>query len=240
MKGLRRFMRESIDMWDILAVLFFSVFTRFWLEDYECVIEGILGGISTEYGNELELFAMGKWMFLFAFYFFIICRKLSRNRRVLTFTLSRCKSFKEWWNHQFITIHGINFMIFAMNCVIWKVFEAADGKNSSDGMAIIVTFFLHLSVWVSILTLCDVVFESKIVPCIMLVAEGMLYVCSVSFDAPWIACGMYARCSYARVGIIAVIIVVIKALVLAACYLAVPKLWKCGYLEREVTGWKAL
>ncbi|MEZ3429616.1 MAG: hypothetical protein K1W36_05015 [Lachnospiraceae bacterium] len=233
MKSVYIFIQKYIDIWDALAVICYSVFTWCWSGQVKSNITEILSGISTE-GSVIEIVPLGKWLFLFAFYFFIICRKLSKNRRMLTFVLYRYRYFETWWRRHFITMHIANFMIFIISCVIWGTLELFNGIFTNENIAVILVFFLHLSVWISVLIAGNIIFNTKITPCILLIFEGMLYIVSVNFNLPFLVCGMYANCSYHKLGIIAVVAYVIEILIMAICYLTVSKLWKLGYLERKV------
>lgn len=236
MKSLYKFIQEYIDLWDVLAVICYSAFVWYWINNTQNAIMEILGGIPNEMGSTIEMVPLGKWLFLFAFYSFIICRKLSKNRKILTFTLYRHRCFKSWWKHHFIAMHITDFLVFVISCSIWGTLELFNGKWTKENFAIILVFFLHLSVWVSILAVSDIIFERKIAPCILLILEGMLYVCSVNFNLPFLVCGMYVNCSYPKLGIVSVMAYGIEVLTVAICYLVVPRLWRFGCLERKVIG----
>lgn len=238
MKCLYKFIRECIDVRDGLAVICYSVFAWYWIDGTKGIIIEILGGIPIENGNMIEIVPLGKWLFLFAFYFLIVCRKLSKSRSILNFTLYRHKYFKLWWKYHFITIHITNFLIFIISCAIWRILEIFDGKSSDGNFAVTIVFFLHLSVWISILTLSDIIFERKIAPCILLILEGMLYIFSVNYNMPYLVCGMYVRCSYSELGVVAAAAYGIEIFIIAVCYFTAPQLWKFGYLERKIIGWK--
>ncbi len=233
MKSASIFIQKNIDTWDVLAVVCYSAFTWYWSDRVKSIITEILAGISTKTGV-IEVVPLGKWLFLFAFYFFIICRKLSENRRMLAFALYRYKYFETWWKRHFITMHISNFIIFIISCVIWGTLELFDGNFTNENYDVILVFFLHLSVWISVLIAGNIIFDTKITPCILLIFEGMLYIVSVNLNLPFLACGMYVNCSYAKLGVIAAVAYVIEILIIAICYLAVPKLWKWGHLERKV------
>ncbi|GFI22826.1 hypothetical protein IMSAGC011_01602 [Lachnospiraceae bacterium] len=235
MKSVYKFIQKYIDLWDALAVICYSVFTWYWSSHVKSIITEILAGIPNE-GSIIEIVPLGKWLFLFAFYFFIISRKLSKNRKILPFILYRYRYFKTWWKRHFIAMHIIDFIIFIISCVIWGMLELFDENFTNENFGIILVFFLHLSVWISVLVVNDIIFSAKITPCILLIFEGMLYIISVNFNLPFLVCGMYVNCSYSKLGIIAMVVYAIEILTIAICYLIVPKLWKLGYLERKVIG----
>lgn len=239
MKRLYKFISEYVDVWDASALICYSVFAWHWIDGAKGIITEILGGIPIENGNMIEIVPLGKWLFLFAFYFFIVCRKLSKTESILTFTLYRHKYFKSWWKHYFITMHITDLLIFIISCAIWRILEIFNGKSGDENFAIILVFFLHLSVWISILILSNIIFERKIAPCILLILEGMLYIFSVNYHLPFLACGMYVRCSYLKLGVVAAAAYGIEILIIAICYFIAPKLWRFGCLERKAIGWKA-
>lgn len=223
---------KCIDKWDALAALAYSVLTWTWTDVSKRGFTGILGGISTENGNTIELVPLGKWLFLFAFYFLIICRKLYQTISNLTLTVYRYQSFKQWWRHSFMMIHLTDALIFTETCAVWGIFESISGNPDWEAIAVVAVFFLHLSVWVSILEVCNVAFERQIAPCVLLILEGMLYILSVNYDQPVLACGMYVRCVCAAPGIAAAVYGA-EAMIIMVCYFAAPQLWKSGYLERK-------
>jgi hypothetical protein len=205
-----------------------------WINSEKGVITGIIGGIPFANGNIIEIVLLGKWLFLYAFYFFIICRKLGKSKSNIVFTLYRYKYFKTWWRHHFVSIHTTSFFVFIASCAIWRFFDIFYRKSDDEFIAVMLAFFLHLSVWISILALCDVVSERKIAPCILLIVEGMLYIFSVNYNLTFLECGMYVRCHYYRMGYGVVAAYGVEILMIAICYFSVPRLWKYGFLERKV------
>lgn len=232
MRRLWKMISGNIDRWDILAALGFSVLVWSWTDGTKRGITGILGGISTENGNTIELVPLGKWLFLFAFYFLIICRRLYQTKSNLTFALYRYRSFKRWWRHSFMMIHLTDLLIFIGTCAVWGIFGLLSGNPDGEAIAVLAVFSLHLSVWVSILALGNVVFERQLMPCVLLILEGMLYILSVNYDQPVLACGMYVRCACAPPGIAAAVYGA-EALIIMVCYFTAPKLWESEYLERK-------
>lgn len=232
MKRADALLKKYIDTWDILAVICYSVFTLYWSSQLKSIVAEILAGISME-GSVIEIVPLGKWLFLFAFYFFIIGRKLSKNRRMLLFVLYRYRYFEAWWKCHFITIHIANFIIFLISCIVWETFDWFNGNFTNESFAVISVFFLHLSAGISVLTAGNILFNAKLTPCILLILEGMLYIVSVNFNLPFLVCGMYVNCSYHSLGIIAGAAYGVEILIIAICYLTVPGLWKLGYLERK-------
>lgn len=239
MKCLYKFIWNCIDVWDGLAVICYSFFIWYWIDGKKGIIIEILGGIPIENGNMIEIVPLGKWLFLFAFYFFIVCRKLSKSRSILTIALYRHQYFKSWWKCHFITIHITNFLIFIISCAIWRILEIFEGKSGGESFAVMLVFFLHLNVWISILILSDIIFERKIAPCILLILEGILYIFSINYNLQFLVCGMYVRCSFSQLGIAAAAVYGIEISIIAACYFIAPQLWRYGYSERKIIGWKA-
>ena len=95
-------------------------------------------------------------------------------------------------------------------------------------------FFLHLSVYMSGIIVCDFVCEKNILPCILIVLEGMLYVLSVDYRLPALAWGMYVHCTSSEIGIFSPVLCVIKTVLILGCYAIIPVFWKYGIIERKV------
>lgn len=233
MKRAYTWLAKYIDARDTLAVIFCSVFTWHWSSRVKSIIIEILAGISIE-DSVIEIVPLGKWLFLFAFYFFIICRKLSKDRRMMLLVLYRYRYFETWWKHHFITMHIANFIIFIISCVMWETLDMFNGNFTNENFAVILVFFLHLSAGASVLTAGDILLHTKIIPCILLIWEGMSYIAAVNFHLPFLVCGMYVNCSFRKLGIAAAAAYVTEIFITVICYLTVPELWKRGYLEREI------
>lgn len=218
-----------MDSWNIMVAMAFSCFVWCQADKTDGAITGILGGIP-DYG-ELELVPMGRWLFLFGFYFLSACRQLGKKRKLGIFTLYRYQSFHAWWKNCFGMTHMANLLVFLIGCAVWELAGLLSGKTGTHEIEIIVVFYLHLSVWISILIVSDIVFEKKIMPCILIIVEAVLYVFSVNYENPYLAGGMYLRCSYRENGIFSVAVYIIEIVIIVICYKIEPFLWKQGIWE---------
>ena len=64
----------------------------------------ILNGIPN-YG-ELEILLMGKWLFLFSIFFFMLCRKQAKYKPIQRYILCRKQHFNRWWRQHFWKQYG--------------------------------------------------------------------------------------------------------------------------------------
>ena len=147
--------------------------------------------------------------------------------------LYRYRYFETWWKRHFITMHIANFIIFVISCVIWETLDMFNGNFTNESFAVILVFFLHLSVGISVLTASNILLHTKITPCILLIWEGMSYIAAVNLHLPLLVCGMYVNCACRKLGITAAAAYVTEIFITVICYLTVSELWKRGYLERK-------
>lgn len=230
MKRIAWVMKKIETCRDIPIVTCFALFVLKWRNQTEYNIIGILGGISDFDTDRIEIIQLGKWLFLFAFYFWFIERKLEKDRKIITFKIYRYGRFQTWWKYHYIKMHWSSFCTYGISCLIWMVAEFGKRGCIKNEFAVILVFFLHLSLWMSILILCDILVYKKIVICILLLAEGLTYIFSVNFKVPCLAFGMYARSS----GLVAIFIYMLEVFGIIGCYITGLWLWKKGWLERIV------
>lgn len=243
MKNLCKLVTGYADAWDALLTLLVGLIVFLWTLEPGDIIMGILGGIPVKEGNVIAPGIIGidgiqhlplcKWLFLFAFFLLIACRGLAKAREFMGFSLCRYPSFKAWWGWNFATVHIVVALVYLASCALWLLLGLAGGRASAEGFPAMLVFYLHLNAMVSVLILGDLLVEKKIVPCILIVIEGLLYVFSVNFRIPALACGMYVRCSYSpQSGMVAIVAYALEIFITVACYAAAPALWRRGRLEQ--------
>lgn len=192
----------------------------------------ILEGIP--YYGELAMIPMGKWLFLFAFFFLILCRKQTKYRPLTRYAMYRYGNFDKWWRHHFCGQYGYFSICFWFCCLLRSLVEIVCGEITWEVIETELFFFLHLSVYIGIIIFCDFIWKNNYAPCVLLVIEGMLYVFSVDYKMPALSCGMYMHCSYSKIGIWSVVLCILKLLLIWGCYISVPCIWKKEMAEREM------
>ncbi|MBD5543609.1 MAG: hypothetical protein HDR01_05045 [Lachnospiraceae bacterium] len=220
--------RRVWNQWNLLLTICFAFFVYNWTWQKQDPIMEILGGIPDYGGKNIELVPLGKWLFLFAFFLFIVCKEIQTDLKIRKFKLYRYQNFMAWWREHFFSIHFTNGIAFLIAYLIW----AGLGEMNMQ-LAAALTFFLHLSSMVSILLAVDYISTVKLAPGILIVAEGVGYVLSVNYDIPWLACGMYNRSVFVRTDGFWIGTLVAEVVVTVICFLAVPVLWKKDILERK-------
>lgn len=211
---------------DFLLAACFAVFIWKMPAEPRDGVTAMIGGIPADNGNVLELLALGRWLFLLAALLLIVGGKLYAERKIAAFALSRYGGFAGWWRSHFFRAHMTSAIAFVVMCAVWALCKLLDGKTGAESAEAFLAFFLHAAALTSVLTLGDFAFRRNFLPGVLLIAEGMSYVCSVWHDAPYLACGMYARCSVTENGGAAFLIYALEAAVAAGCYFLAPLIWK--------------
>lgn len=224
--GKRRRICFGFDGLDFVLAVCFAVFLWKMPAEPRDGVTALIGGIPADDGNVLELVALGRWLFLIAVFLLLVGRKLYAERSIAVFALSRYAGFGAWWRSHFFRAQAENTTIFAVLCAVWGLCKLITGKAGAESVEAFLAFFLHIGMVTSVLTLGDFVFRRNFLSGLLLVAEGMGYVCSVWHNVPYLACGMYARCSVAKIGGVAFLIYALEAAVTAGCYFLAPALWK--------------
>lgn len=214
--------------WNLILVVCFAFFIYYWTWQKQNPILEILGGIP-DYGQKnIEILPLGKWLFLLAFFFFISCKEMHTELKTWIFELYRYQSFKLWWRRHFWGIHLITAQVFLIAYLIWTIF----GRMNMQ-LEVAIIFYLHLSSLISILLVADYISTTKIIPCVMLIIEGVGYVLSVNYDVPWIVCGMYNRSIFSRQDGFGLEMIIVEVFVTWICYKLVPILWGKDGRERK-------
>ncbi len=65
------------------------------------------------------LLPLGKWLFLFGFFFFILCRGIYADSRFGLFEKYRYGSFRGWWRAYFLKSHFRNSLAFLTAYLLW-------------------------------------------------------------------------------------------------------------------------
>lgn len=224
----RQMAGKICNKWNFLMTVCFALFVYAWTEKKDEAIFGILGGIPDYGGRTIEIVPLGKWLFLFGFFFLIACRTINMSQQIKNFQMYRHQKFVRWWSQHFAVVHMVNVLTFFTAYLIWRLICRENGELEA-----VFTFFLHLSCMISILLLFDFI-GTKIMPCILIVVEGMGYVLSVNYDIPWLACGMYNRSIFFREDGFSVGIFILETVIILFCYMAAPYLWNKEILERKV------
>lgn len=214
--------------WYFLLTVCFAFFVYVWIDKDDEVIFRILSGIPDYGGRTIEIVSLGKWLFLFGFFFLMACRTINMSREIKKFQMYRCQKFIRWWSQYFAVVHMVNALTFLIAYFIWWLV-----CRENEKMEVVFVFFLHLSCMISILLLFDFI-GKKIMPCILILIEGIGYVLSVNYDIPWLACGMYNRSIFFRKDGFSVGILVLEIMIIVFCYVAALYLWNKGILERKI------
>lgn len=93
------------------------------------------------------------------------------------------------------------------------------GRGMEDNIGSALSFYLHLAACTSVIVLSDRMTDGKMAPMCLIAMEGILYVLSVNMRMPWVAFGMYVRCSYAQVGAGILLVYALEGAVVVFCYL---------------------
>lgn len=229
-----KLIRNKLLLRYIWLTIIFAFFAVMWHGEKEGIIFFILGGIKNDMGKQIELLPMGKWLFLFGYFFMIIGMQLARERQSVTLLMHRYGSFYKWWRTHFINIEFLIMILFLSSICIWKCMEFVYEVKSLNFIWICVTYFIHLICMGAVEISSDILFSSKVMSAILIILEGILYILSIQYSLPWLAAGMFVRSDkYQKDGYSILLVYIIEVFIIAICYLAVPVLWKCGWLERR-------
>lgn len=226
MKQLAR-IRGVWSLWELLLTLGFALCVYGWTWDKERLVQEILGGIPYVEGDGIPLLPLGKWLFLFGFFFFVVCRGMLANARVSTFERYRYGSFRSWWRMRFLTLHCKNALSFLTAYLLWGLLG---GLKLQAGVALV--FYLHLSAMVSVLIVADYFWRSGMAPGFLIVAEGVAYVLSIRHRLPWLAFGMYSQSVFGRSDGFPVWVLAAEAVFTGLCCMIVPIVRRKEILER--------
>lgn len=223
MKGITK-IRGSWNLWDFLSTLCFALCIYGWTWDKSKPVQEILGGVPYYEEVGILLLPLGKWLFLFGFFFFILCRRMFVDSRLVIFEKYRYGSFRGWWSVHFWTLHLKNSLTFLTAYLLWGLMGKLDMQA---GTALV--FYLHLSAMASILIVADYFHLSGAAPCILIVAEGVCYVLSVRHHLSWLACGMYTRSIFERADGFPVWILATEVVLTVLCWVIVPIVHDKGF-----------
>ena len=223
MKGLSK-IRGSWSLSDFLMTFCFSLCIYGWTWDKNKPVREILGGVPCSEGDEILLLPLGKWLFLFGFFLFILCRRMSEASRLSVFEQYRYGNFRSWWRTHYFSLHLKNSITFLTAYLLWGLL----GKlNMQAGTALV--FYLHLSAMVSLIIVADYFHLSGAAPCILIVTEGLCFILSVQHRLPWLACGMYTRSIFAGADGFPAWILAAEAMLTGLCWVLVPILHENGF-----------
>lgn len=219
-------MKKRMNLQTFLYSICFALLVGYWSDKRNGLLVGALGGVPDNGSGALELLCLGKWLFLYAFFFFIICRELIVDERIFGFTVYRFRSFKTWWRMHFCSVLTANAVVYTFVSFLWWTADRINGQSNNKALVIYMIFLLHLSCMAGIILLFDYLTANKLAPCILIITEGILYVLSVRYRIPWLACGMFCRIAFCVDDGFPAVICVVEILVTCLCYLAVPLLSK--------------
>lgn len=215
---------------NIIFMAAFALFTWMWSDKYDGVITSVLGGIETE-SDIIDILGLGKWLFLFAVYFLILNKMLVDNRKTLLFSLYRYRDFKSWWKQYFLRLHITMFLYYLISCIVWYVIGGVTDNSSSHAVEIMIIFYMHLAMYFSIIAAADRILNKSIMPCILILIEGVTYIISVQYRHIVLTFGMYRRMALMDNKWFQVIVPGIEFIVCWLCYFSVIRLWKKDKLE---------
>lgn len=211
----------------------FSLIAERWVPQQERLVFSMFGGIEFYTKDFIDLYAMGRWLFSFGFFFFIAGLNMMISKKIMCFALHRYDSFGKWWRRYFFEIHLKICLCFLITITVWSF--ADNGKiQMNETVLVCLTYLMHLLCMVSMLVLFDMVLQSKAMMGIFIVIEGFFYVLSVSHECDCLVSGMYVRSSwYLDEGFYWAWVYIIEILISLFCFFTVPLLWKSGYFERR-------
>ena len=220
--------KESII--NILVIIGSALFVWMWSDKSCGVIYSILGGIEIE-NHQINLLKLGKWLFIFAVYFFIFIKKLTDNRKTRLLSLYRYESFKDWWKCFFLNSQLSMFGIYIINCLFFYVLEFITNNHSNHIIEIIFIFYVHLATLLSIIIACNQIITKSIIPCVLIILEGIAYLLSVQYSLLILSCGMYSSMSKIDNKCMVIIAVLAQLLISGISYSTVVWLWKKDNLD---------
>lgn len=207
-----------------------------WKDKNKDVFLSLIGGIE-EYDGEILILPMGRWLFLFGFFFLLAGLEVMKIKRVSYFVCYRHSTFKHWWKKQFIHIHLMVVILFGIALLTWLGCSIVQGKSLEDIGVISVTFLIHICLMVTIEICFDVLFSKALTGGILIVVEGVLYIIAEQYQIPWLAGGMYIRSSkMLENGFALPVMYVAEILFMLVCYGMILFMWKKGYMEELQNG----
>lgn len=225
----RRCLQLCIQKTDIVLAALISVVALLWADNGYSAVRCILGGIIYSEDGQIDSVALGKWLFIYGICFLMTGRKIAEKMQIYRYTVYRSGSFACWWRKLFVEIQLYMLVILFLYSFLWLVVDVIQGAWYRDGI-IMVTFYLHCSLYITTFLVGSLFMERNEVPCLLLLLEGMLYCISVKWKLPMLNSGMYVELITA--GWIKYYLALIFQLAgIAGLYLLVPKLQKRGCLE---------
>lgn len=208
-----------------------AVLCAYWHRNQPDLFIAILGGISVDDGNTIDVVGMGRWLLLIAFFLLLATLQFDCLKNVMKFEISRMASFKRWWRLSFLRSQITFFLSFLYCCCVWCAGSVLLYGTIKVETGCLLTFYIHMSMWIAVSSLGNVTTGKNILPGVIIIMEGMLYVGSINWNFPALTGGMYLRIVTAgRVGMLNVY--VIEMCVIILCYMMGIFMWKKGYLER--------
>ena len=229
--GIRVLMSEKkTGIINTLVIISAAVFVWLWSDKSGGVIYSAYGGIEIE-SRELNLIKLGKWLFIYGLYFLLLIKQLTDNKKTQLFSIYRFGSFKAWWKSYFLKIHLLMLGSYVISCLVFYVIELITDNHSSNTIEVLFIFYVHLATYISIIIACNQMFTKSLVPCVLIVFEGITYLISVQSSVMISSCGMYTSMSRIDSKCMIITIMMAQLLIGYVCYYIVIWLWKKDYLD---------
>ncbi len=225
----RRCLQLYIQKTDIVLAILISVVTLLWTDNGYSAVRGVLGGIIYSEDGQIDSVALGKWLFIYGVCFLMTGRKIAEKMQLYKYTVYRSGSFACWWRKLFAETQLYMLVILFLYSSLWLVVDVIQGTWYRDGM-IMVTFYLHCSLYITVFLVSSLFMERNEVPCLLLLVEGMLYCISVKWKLPMLNGGMYVELITAG-KIRYCLMLAFQLAGSVSLYLMVPELQKRGCLE---------
>ncbi|MGN0154612.1 MAG: hypothetical protein ACI4A3_09175 [Lachnospiraceae bacterium] len=219
----------------LVVTLVFALFVGMWSEETGgSDIYSILGGIECEGKDDLNLLAMGKWLFLLGFFLMITAISLTVYKNMRIFLIYRYGGFPKWWRRYFVSVFSSVCFCFLCAVFVWKVCSDSSAISLWKEVHISFHYLLHLLSVVSMVIVLDLILQSKSAISLFIIAEGIFYVFSVHYQCSWMVLGMFVRSEWHTAdGFNGIVAYIVEILVVLFSFAIVPVLWEKGYLERR-------
>ena len=194
MQTVRMLKNRVIFWWYYPATLLFSFLEYKWSDYHSGIISNLIGGIEVSDGEILPI-PMGRWLFIFGWIILIAGIKINRIKRLEVIEIYRHMSFRKWWVNRFVQIQILMLTIYIEMIAIWYGLENITGRKTDNILPIVVTFGLHMSVYIAIEICANILFVKGLGAGILIIMEGMSYVIAEQTRLDSLAIGMFVRSS---------------------------------------------
>jgi hypothetical protein len=225
---MKKLQTEYVFLWYVLSAVMIALLVFKWPGRHGELIFSCLGGIE-ENGKTIMLLPMGKWLLSYGYFFLIAGIEIRQAKKMCIFSLQRYGTFSSWWRRYFFRIQNIILLLYFEMIFIWRIIEWASGQKTRNAFLIIFTFYLHLSMMISLELCSDLIWEKDVMAAALIVIEGICYIVAEEYKLPWMAGGMYVRSEhFLNYGFQLIAVYVMESVVIVVCYTLVWILWKKG------------